>query len=408
MLIRNAIDKQFNATKYQKQKLTRLLGNNVNLVKSNNKNLYENKFKSGMGMSRIQYRFHEPGDKGIIIPSFLDNNKICSVIGAPMCAGQRKSGVDLGPKQLRDAGLIDNIKNLGWLVNDYGDLNFPSISKAKYQEPLIKSTTNTTADDNNDIEEYIPGRVPRNSTIVGNSLEVIYNSISHAHKQKSFVLTLGGDHSIGAATVLSVLSHRPQTGIIWVDAHADINTPETSNTGNLHGMPIALAMKLCDRESVPGMSWMKGKPILDPKQIVYIGLRDLDPGERRFIRNLGIKAFTMHEVDKYGIGEVMRQTFKHLSLPNGEIRPLHLSYDIDACDPAIAPATGTLVRGGFSFREAHYIAEAAASTGCLGSMDLVEVNASLMPKTYEENESADMTVQLGVALISSAMGSRIL
>lgn len=401
--MRYALNNQFNvAPSYSKQKLTRLLGGNPSKPLLS----YENKFKKGLGMARIQYRFHEPGDEGIKVPSFLDQSKVCSIIGAPMCAGQRKAGVDQGPKQLREAGLGENIKSLGWNINDYGDLHFPTIEAAQYQEAESVKTKDLHKLGND--EGFAPGKVPRNCSVVGNSLEVIYNSTLHAHEKKSFVLTLGGDHSIGAATVLSALTHRPQTGIIWVDAHADINTPETSVTGNLHGMPVALAMNLCDRKSLPGMSWMKSLPILDPKQIVYIGLRDLDAGERKFIRNLGIKAFTMHEVDKYGIGEVMRQTFKHLTLPTGEIRPLHLSYDIDACDPAVAPATGTLVRGGFSFREAHYIAESTASTGRLGSMDLVEVNASLMPKTYEEQDAGDMTVQFGVALISSAMGSRVL
>jgi arginase len=317
-----------------------------------------------------------------------------------MCAGQRKAGVDTGPQQLRDAGLVQNLNALGWITDDFGDLHFPSSNAAR--------NPNTGKDGGLEDDNYVKGKTARNPSIVGPALEIIYNATLNAHKKNNFVMTLGGDHSIGCATVLSALTHRPETGVIWVDAHADINTPETSESGNLHGMPLALAMNLCDRARIPGMKWLSRVPIMDPSQLVYIGLRDIDAGERKFIKSLGIKTFTMHDVDKYGIAGVMKQTFKHLRLPNGQPRPLHLSYDIDACDPAIAPATGTLVRGGFSFREAHYVAESTAATGQLGSMDLVEVNASLVPKMYEEQEAPDMTVQFGVALLSSAMGSRIL
>ena len=168
-------------------------------------------------------------------------------------------------------------------------------------------------------------------------------------------------------------------------------------------MPLALLLGLVDVNLLPGFEWLKNVPTLHPEQLVFVGLRDLDKGEREIIVKKGIKAYTMHHVDHYGIGRVMDLAVEHLSLADNTIRPIHLSYDIDAVDPDHAPSTGTVVRGGFNFREAHYIAEAAGSTGMLQSMDLVEVNPTLAP-----GEEAELTCHLGMALIASAMGSRIL
>jgi arginase len=171
----------------------------------------------------------------------------------------------------------------------------------------------------------------------------------------------------------------------------------------MHGMPVGLMMALIDSKTIPGFEWLADCPPLKPEQIVFVGLRDLDPFERTLIREKNIKAFSMQHVDKYGIGGVMDQAVDYLRMDDGTPRPLHLSYDIDAVDPEHAPSTGTMVRGGFNYREALYIAEAVCETGNLGSMDLVEVNPLLKP-----GAEAEVTASLGMAIIASAMGSRIL
>lgn len=168
-------------------------------------------------------------------------------------------------------------------------------------------------------------------------------------------------------------------------------------------MPLALLLGLCDTNRLPGFKWMEEVPLLRPEQLVFVGLRDLDPAERDVIHTLGIRAFTMQHVDRFGIGKTMELAIDHLRFSDGRLRPIHMSYDIDAVDPEEAPSTGTVVRGGFNFREAHYIAEAVSETGMLGSMDLVEVNPMLCP-----GKEAEMTTNLGLALIASSMGSRIL
>jgi len=182
--------------------------------------------------------------------------------------------------------------------------------------------------------------------------------------------------------VSGILKVRPNTGVIWVDAHADINTPAMSVSGNIHGMPVAFLMRLVNPTLVPGWEWMADTPVLRPQQIVYIGLRDVDAAERIVLKELGITCYSMQHVDKYGIGGVMERTLDQL---HG--RPLHCSYDIDAVDPLHAPSTGTTVRGGLTFREAHYVVEAISETGQLGSLDMVEVNPVLGNDAENQSET---------------------
>jgi arginase len=237
---------------------------------------------------------------------------------------------------------------------------------------------------------------------VGNGLELISNIVEEKTAEGKFCLVLGGDHTIGAGTMAGLLSVHPDIGVIWVDAHADINTPTTSNSGNMHGMPISFLMEnLVDTSKIPGLEWITSKPKLKPDQLVYIGLRDVDAGERRIIKELGIKAFSMQEVDRYGIGKTMEIALDHLC--GKKERPLHMSYDIDAVDPQLAPSTGTKVRGGLTWREAHYVAEAAAETNLLMGLDMVEVNPTLAP-----GKGVAITVDMAIRLISSALGNRIL
>ena len=184
-----------------------------------------------------------------------------------------------------------------------------------------------------------------------------------------FVLTMGGDHSIALGTVAAACAARPDTRVLWVDAHADANSPGTSPSGNMHGMPLAFLLGLVEAESLDEdatyFDWLLEKPFLSPERLAYVGLRDVDDDERCALRGLaarGTYVSSMHDVDKYGIGRVVDEALAHLGYDGTDEvpAPLHLSFDVDACDPLIAPATGTAVRGGLSFREAHFVCAAAA------------------------------------------------
>lgn len=303
--------------------------------------------------------------------------KTVSIVGAPMTYGQPYLGAESGPERMRKGGLHKILMNLDWRVKELGNLMFQPPSDA-------------------DPEYDGPGRV-NVSYAVGTANQKLRDVAADQAKKGRFVLTLGGDHSVGLGSVAGILTARPETGVIWVDAHADINTPEISPSGNTHGMPVAFLMKLIDHTKVPGMQWLSTVPTLKREQIVYIALRDVDDGERALLRTHNIKAFTMQHVDRYGIGKVCEMALDHLSN-----RTLHLSFDIDSCDPAIAPSTGTTVRGGLTFREAHFVAEAISDSGRLASMDMVEVNPNLTTSNGTE------TVEIALNLIGSAMGQRIL
>lgn len=310
----------------------------------------------------------------------------CRVIGAPMTYGQPYVGTDGSPSLLRQQGLLQKLSHLDWRVQDHGDLEFAPTHNAGGGF-------------------HGAGGNAKNSEIVGEGCERLCSIVEETIRDGHFPLILGGDHSIGLGTLMGLLSVRPETGVIWVDAHADLNTPFGSESGNMHGMPLGLSTKgiaLDDPAAIPGLAWLKGKTQLPSNQLVYIGLRDVDIPERRLIKEHGIKAFTMHDIDRYGIGSVMEQALNHL-LKEVPDRPLHLSYDIDAVDPIHAPATGTAVRGGLTFREAHYVAEAVAYTGLLASAEIVELNPFL-----SNEDGAQETIDLGMQLITSFMGKAIL
>jgi arginase len=325
------------------------------------------------------------------------NPSTVSILGVPMSYGQPREGTEKAPAALRAAGLIPALQAMGLKVDDRGDV--PMIVPAQ--------------------SDPVSAHGGKYSYAVGKSNERASKIAEDVVRQNSFLLSLGGDHSIAMGTIAGILrashhtngkkEHTTHAGqhfklppaIVWVDAHADINLPSSSPSGNIHGMPLAFLMALMDVKAIPGCEWLAEVPKLTASQIVYIGLRDVDPTEKNAVKHLGIKAFTMHEVDKYGIGKVMEMALDHV-LKTGD-RHLHLSYDIDAVDPTVAPATGTRVPGGLNYREAHFVAEACAETNLLRSMDLVEINPNLAEAAGQQS-----TIALGVELVGSALGKSIL
>jgi len=241
------------------------------------------------------------------------------------------------------------------------------------------------------------------SAVTKSLSEQVYN---HA-KEGRCVLTLGGDHSIAIGTIsgtAKAIKERlgREMAVIWVDAHADINTPETSGSGNIHGMPVAFLTGLAQEKREDVFGWLQTDHLISVKKLVYIGLRDVDRGEKLILREHGIRAFSMHDIDKHGIGRVMEMALGHI----GNDTPIHLSFDVDALDPLWAPSTGTPVRGGLTLREGDYIAECVHETGSLVAMDLVEVNPTLEPGVNDIG--AHETVRAGCSLVRCALGESLL
>jgi len=276
---------------------------------------------------------------------------------------------------LLEAGLVSQLENLGWKVSFDGHHQFEAIDTAN--DPPIGILKN-------------PRFVSRISKFVAN---VVGGHIANGE----LPVTLGGDHSLAMGTISGTLSKHPDACVIWIDAHADINTVESTESGNIHGMPVSFLMGL--GQKVEEFSWVQS--ILKPKNLVYIGLRDVDAGEKKILRENNIKAFSMHEVDKYGIGKVVDMALDHVNPDRN--KPIHLSFDVDALDPSVAPSTGTPVRGGLTFREGHYICEAIYETGLLVALDLMEVNPSLADAV-----SVTQTVAVGCSLLRSALGETLL
>jgi len=325
-----------------------------------------------------------------------------SLVGAPLAEGQDLNGVELGPASVRKAGLQVMVEDLGLRFFDRGDV---IINKEAYETegiqqkvveqvskdpPLFlgKSGTDLKAADVVDrqipleealnCEGYYPASMVKNSVAIGEACKHIYDRVASVASEEHFVLTIGGDHSIACGTIAGIQKHRPETAVIWVDAHGDCNTPDTSPSGNYHGMPCAHVLGWF-KKRVRGFEWMakhlQEHGPLPEERLALIGLRDLDAEEKVLLKNSKVKCFTMHDIDRHGIGYVMDKALKSVD-PHGKLN-LHLSFDVDGCDPMVAPGTGTLARGGISYREAHFICERMAETGRLTSMDLVEINPML-------------------------------
>jgi arginase len=292
------------------------------------------------------------------------------IFGVPMDLGQGRRGVDMGPSAIRYARMEDAIEELGHPVTDLGNARVP-IPELVESDESVRHLDAVRA-----VCEEVAGRAE----------EVVSGGL--------FPIFLGGDHSISIGTVSGVA--RPfggRTGVIWLDAHADFNTPETSPSGNIHGMPLATLTGDGPADLVeiggPGAS-------VRPEDVVLIGLRSVDLEERNLLRKAGARAYTMKEIDAYGVARVVRQAMKDL----GHVDRVHLSFDLDVLDPEIAPGVGTPVRSGLTYREAHLVMELINEAGVVSSLDVVEVNPIL--------DVRNGTAALAVELVESLLGRRII
>ena len=331
----------------------------------------------------------------LITYSFLKNRTV-GVVGVSVREGQELEGPEVAPQYIRDAGLFDVIKNLGWKHEDYGDIK----ESTNYEESNTKKVC----------ENVYKYKDMKHALELGSVNRQLYETTKAMSQKGQFALTLGGDHGLATGSIAGLKETYPDLKVIWVDAHADCNTPETSPSGNYHGMPVAHLLGWLGDKTVPGFDWFK--PCLTNKDIVFIGLRDLDPEEKKNLKKHGIKCFTMHDILRVGIGEVMRQTISFLS-QDGKAQPIHVSFDIDGVDPSVAYGTGTKARGGILYREAHYILREAAATGLLVGMDMVEINPLLdRPIEHFHGDSKYIhgteAVTLGIELIASTLGDYIL
>ncbi len=289
--------------------------------------------------------------------------KTIRIIGAPMDLGQSRRGVDMGPGAIRYAGLSQRLRNLGHEVEDIGNIDIP-VRESLQEAQDVKY-----------------------STAIREVCETLYETGKEAIAQKRLPIFLGGDHSISVGTIGGV-THESPSGVIWIDAHGDFNLPETSPSGNVHGMPLALL----NGRGYPELVDL-GRPgaKLKPHNTVLIGIRQLDLKERAMLKESGIVVYTMRAIDERGISAISREALQYLHHQSR----IHISLDIDALDPNEAPGAGTLVPGGLTYREAHLLMEILADSHKIGSMDIVEIN----PILDERNKTADIAVELAASLL---------
>lgn len=294
-------------------------------------------------------------------------NPNISIIGVSIDLGAGTPGVSLGPSAIRYAGITEKLTNIGYNVKDEGDI--------LANKPI------------NPLSDGIKLRYLDEVTRVNTEL---CNKVSKVMNEGRFPLVLGGDHSIAIGTIAGVLQHKKNLGVIWFDAHGDINTEETSPTGNIHGMPVAVSLGL-GHERLTSIGGKENK--LQAKNIVFIGCRDLDQGERKVLKEMGVTVFTMHEVDRYGMTEVIERAIK---IAGDKTNGIHVSFDVDSMDPVYVEGTGTRVPGGLTFRESNLALEMIALTNKLVSAEFVEVNPIIDVK--------NQTAKTAVALMGSLLG----
>jgi len=292
------------------------------------------------------------------------------IIGIPIDLGQDRRGVDMGPSAIRYAQLQPKLEELGYSVQDEGNIEVPIAEMCTISNPKLK---------------YVDCIIPMSRRVAG----AVATSMQAGH----FPLVLGGDHSLSIGSVRGAARNR-RIGVIWLDAHADFNTDKTTPSGNIHGMSLAALTGLGDRSLV--QLWDEPIPVIDPARIAIIGARDLDPGEKMNLRDAGALVMGMEQVDRYGMVAVVEKAIEQVSR---DVDGIYLSLDLDALDPQHAPGVGTPVPAGLTQREAHLACEMIAETGKLVGMDLVEVN----PILDVQNRTAILAVDFAL----SALGRRI-
>jgi arginase len=294
-----------------------------------------------------------------------------SVIGAPLDLGQGRRGVDMGPSAIRYAELAEHLRDkLGIVAYDLGNVRAPVPEESDIVDEHAR---------------YLP-------QILGHC-DAVAQLVAKARRAGSTPLVLGGDHSVALGTLVGMAMVHGPGAALWIDAHGDLNTPQTSPSGNVHGMVLAAALGLAG-DAFQYDEWPL--PAIAPGRLALVGVRSLDQGERELLKDLDAKVFTMSEVDRLGVETCMRQAIAHTA----GAAFLHVSLDMDVVDPDHAPGVGTPVRGGLSYREAHLAMEIVAESGLADSLDVVEVNPIL--------DRENTTGKLAVELVASALGARIL
>src|SRR5437867_4905777 len=299
-----------------------------------------------------------------------------NIIGVPLDLGAGRRGVDMGPSAFRIAGLAERLTGLGYRVVDRGDLPAPIPETQERRDERKK---------------YID--------VIAKVCEKLYETALMSLEEGALPLVLGGDHSLAAGSVAAAANWAKRTrklpiGLLWIDAHGDMNTPTTSPSGNVHGMPLAalLGPEPFRLSGTGGLS-----PKVFPAHTVLVGVRNLDEREKAAVRDSHVHVFTMKDIDRQGVASIVEQA---VSLAGSGTAGIHVSFDLDACDPAIAPGVGTPVRGGLDYREAHMMMEIVADSGRLTSLDMAEVNPTL--------DIRNTTAELGTELVLSALGMKIL
>ncbi|MGI8733172.1 MAG: arginase [Pyrinomonadaceae bacterium] len=305
----------------------------------------------------------------------LKPGRAVSILGVPLGYGASMAGVDMGPAALRVARLNERIAQLGYEVSDKGDLRLERPRSPAQPSDKLKYLAEITA-----------------------ACEQLATEVQEILSAGALPVILGGDHSIAIGSISGVAAYCRQQektlGLIWFDAHADMNVPETTPSGNIHGMPLSALLGY----GAPALTQVAGfAPKLDPRFCAHVGARDIDRGERELIRQLGMRFFTMREIDERGMSACMDEAIAIASKASGGYA---VTFDVDALDPTDAPGSGTLVRGGMTYRESHLALEKIAEAGGMCSLEIVEINTAL--------DVNNKTAELGVELILSALGKTIL
>jgi arginase len=295
------------------------------------------------------------------------------IYGVPMDLGQKRRGVDMGPSAVRYAGLNQRLSRLGLDVHDGGNISVP------VREQITDQYDTTTSDG-----------LAHHMVAIGNVCREVYQYALRTVHDNEIGVFLGGDHTISLGTIAASLQRQEKVGVLWVDAHGDFNTPQTSPSGNVHGMVVSALMGLCP----PALTI--GERRLRPDQMVMIATRDLDTPERTALRDSGITVLTMRHIDEQGMASVVQQALAAL----GDVNTLHISWDMDSLDPQLVGGVGTPVPGGLTYREAHLLMEILADDGRVRALDVVEINPILDRENY--------TARVAVELVASMFGLRIL